>query len=198
MELPWLQGEQQWTVSIDNWTTIICLHETFRKSSYKLMIKNHEQCDYIHDTGLRTSGGISILIRKNVPQSKINIHTYLQAIVVSVTLHKTWPAGWGCRIHWLRLCRGVRPLNEAICWPWVATCKALGWNPGSWAVIDLVTEWSMVCNIPLWPLLGLTGGWIGLIWSIGWSCQALAPMFYPNHTFESALAANSQPLSVRC
>ena len=34
-------------------------------------------------------GGVSILIRKNVPQSKININTHLQAIAVSATLHKT-------------------------------------------------------------------------------------------------------------
>ena len=40
--------------------------------------------DYIHDTGLRALGGVSILIRKNIPQSKINI--CLQA--VSATLHK--------------------------------------------------------------------------------------------------------------
>ena len=34
--------------------------------------------------------------------------------------------------------------NEATCWPWVAIHKALGRNPGGWAVIDLATEWSML------------------------------------------------------
>ena len=36
-------------------------------------MKNYEQYDYIHDTGLRASGGVSILIRKNIPpQDPIN------------------------------------------------------------------------------------------------------------------------------
>ena len=43
----------------------------------------------------------------------------------------TRPVGWGCRIRRLHFCRGVRPPpNEATCWLWVATRKALGWNPG--------------------------------------------------------------------
>ena len=68
------------------------------------------------------------------------------------------PVGWGCRIRWLHLCIGAgHPTSEATCWPWVATHKALGRNP----VIDPATEWSMACNTPLWPLLGLTGGRIG-------------------------------------
>ena len=52
-------------------------------------MKNYEQYDYIHDMGLRASGGVSILIRKNIPQSKINISTPLQAVAISATLHKT-------------------------------------------------------------------------------------------------------------
>ena len=36
----------------------------------------------------------------------------------------------------------------------------------------------MACNTPLWPLLDLTGGCIGPIQSIGWSCQALAPICF--------------------
>ena len=66
----------------------------------------------------------------------------------------------------------------ATCRPWVATRKALGQIPGGWAVIDPVTEWSMPYKTPLWPLLGLTGGRIGPIRSIGWSCQALAPICF--------------------
>ena len=46
---------------------------------------------YIHDTGLRALGGISILIREDVPQSKIYMNTHSQAIAVLVTLHKTVP-----------------------------------------------------------------------------------------------------------
>ena len=51
-------------------------------------MKNYEQFNYIHNTGLRDSGGVSVFIWKNVSQSKININTHLQAIAVSATLHK--------------------------------------------------------------------------------------------------------------
>ena len=69
--------------------TVICLQETFKKNSDKLNIKTFEQYDYIHDTGQRASGRVSILIRKDIPQNKISINTHLQAITVSATLHKT-------------------------------------------------------------------------------------------------------------
>ena len=36
----------------------------------------------------------------------------------------------------------------------------------------------MTCNTPLQPLLDLTNGWIGPIWSISWSCQTLAPICF--------------------
>ena len=60
-----------------------------KKSNDKTNMKNYEQYDYIHDTGLRASGGVSSLIRKNILQSKINISTPLQAVAISATLHKT-------------------------------------------------------------------------------------------------------------
>ena len=69
--------------------TAICLQETFKKHSDKLNIKTFEQYDYMHNTGQRASGGVSILIRKDIPQNKISINTHLQAITVSATLHKT-------------------------------------------------------------------------------------------------------------
>ena len=68
---------------------IICLQEIFKKNSDELKIKNHEQNNYIHDTGLRTLSVVSILIRKNVPQSKINIDTHLPATAVTTSQHKT-------------------------------------------------------------------------------------------------------------
>ena len=89
MKLLWLQSKLQWTASIDNW--IKHYHHirlrNLKKSSDKLKMKNPEQYDYIHDTGLRALGGVSILIRKNVPQSKININ--LQRFATSAILHKT-------------------------------------------------------------------------------------------------------------
>ena len=59
-----------------------------QKSNDKTNMKNYEQYDYIHDMGLRALGGVSILIRKNIPQSKISPPP-LQAIAISATLHKT-------------------------------------------------------------------------------------------------------------
>ena len=52
-------------------------------------MKNYEHYDYIHDTELRALGGVSLLIRKYVHQSKIDINTCLRAIAVLATLHKT-------------------------------------------------------------------------------------------------------------
>ena len=60
----------------------------------------------------------------------------------------------------------------------MAIHKALGRDSGYWAVVDSATEWSMACNTQLWPLLGQTGGRIGPIRSIGWSCQALAHIYF--------------------
>ena len=54
------------------------------------------------------------------------------------------PVGWGCGIRWLYICKGVRlPQRGATCLPKVATRKTLGRDPGCWAVINPVTEWSM-------------------------------------------------------
>ena len=68
--------------------TTICLQETFKKSSDKANTKPFKFYDFIHDTGQRALGGVSILIRKNILQNKININTHLQTIAVSATLHK--------------------------------------------------------------------------------------------------------------
>ena len=54
----------------------------------------------------------------------------------------------------------------------------MGLPIGHGRVTDLVTEWSVTCNTPLWPLLGLTPNWIGPIQSISWSYQALAPICF--------------------
>ena len=69
--------------------TAICLLETFKKDRDKPNIKTFEQYDYIHGTRQRALGEVSIIMRKNIPLNKININTYLQAIAVSATLHKT-------------------------------------------------------------------------------------------------------------
>ena len=81
------------------------------------------------------------------------------------------------RICQLCLCRGVRPPSPigATCWPWMATYDALGRNPGGCKQL-LIRQPSghVTYNTPLWLQLGFTGGWTDSIWSIDWSCQALA------------------------
>ena len=81
--------------------TAICLQETFKKHSDKLNIKTFEQYNYIIDTEQRASGGVSIVIRKDISQNKISINTHLQAIVVSATLYKTFT-----------ICSPHGPINE--------------------------------------------------------------------------------------
>ena len=99
------------------------------------------------------------------------------------------PVGWGCRIR--RLQYPPPPMRPPVGRGWQPV-KALGRIPGGWAVIDPMTVWSMACNTPLWPLLGLTGGRIGpdpinrLVMS-----SRSTYIFYPDHTFKSAPAASS-------
>ena len=68
---------------------LLCLQETFLKQNDNINIKNYEQYNYTHDTGNRASGGTSILIRNDIPQSKINLDTKLQTIAIKATLHRT-------------------------------------------------------------------------------------------------------------
>ena len=44
--------------------------------------------NYTHDSRVGASGGVSILIRKDIPHSKINITTNIQAVAIKATLHK--------------------------------------------------------------------------------------------------------------
>ena len=85
--------------------TVICLQETFQKRSDKLNLKTFEQYNYVNDTGQRASGGVLILIRKDIPQNKMNINTHLQATTVSASLHETITI---CSLYTLPL----DPINE--------------------------------------------------------------------------------------
>ena len=42
-----------------------------------------------HETEDRASGGVSILVNDNIPQSIVTLNTNLQAVAVKVTAHKT-------------------------------------------------------------------------------------------------------------
>ena len=44
--------------------------------------------NYTHDFRGRTSGGVSFLIQNNIPHSKMNITTNIQAVAIKAALHK--------------------------------------------------------------------------------------------------------------
>ena len=69
--------------------TIIFLQETFLKANDDIKIKNHENYNYIHNTSHRASGGVTILIRNDIPQSKISFNVEFQAISIKVNLYRT-------------------------------------------------------------------------------------------------------------
>ena len=89
------------------------------------------------------------------------------------------PVGWGCRIRRLYLCRGVRPLT-------MRPPVGRGWWPVRRQDGSLVVERSLIRRQSgqwlathhfgpylVWQTVGL-----GPIRSIGWSCQALAPIYF--------------------
>ena len=69
--------------------SIICLQETFLKSTDNLNIRGYTLYNHIHQAGDRASGDASVIINNSVPQSQIPLNTNLQAIAVKATLHKT-------------------------------------------------------------------------------------------------------------
>ena len=69
--------------------SVICLQETFLKTN-KLTYQGYQSYNYIHNSGSRASGGVSILIKYNIPQSEIPLDTNLQAVAVRATLHRTF------------------------------------------------------------------------------------------------------------
>ena len=82
---------------------VICLQETFLKHNNKINIRDYQQFSYIKDTGFRASGGTSILVRNDIPQSQIHLKTDLQTIAVKATLHRP-----------INICSVYIPPNEEI------------------------------------------------------------------------------------
>ena len=74
---------------IQQQSAIVCLQETFPKTNDDITIKKYQSYNFINNNVHSASGGVSILIRNDKPQSKINLNTQLQAIAVKVTLHRT-------------------------------------------------------------------------------------------------------------
>ena len=68
---------------------VVCPQETFIKENNQININNYQDYNHLHKVRLRASGGVSILVRKDVPQNQISIDSDLLVTVVKVTLHKS-------------------------------------------------------------------------------------------------------------
>ena len=66
-------------------SAIVCQQETFLKENDKIDVKNSESYNYLHNTRLEATVGVLILIRNDIPQSKINLNTSLKAIAAKST-----------------------------------------------------------------------------------------------------------------
>ena len=67
----------------------MCLQETFLKDSDNIPVRGFNLYHKCQETENRASGGVSILVNENVPQSIVTLNTNLQAVAVKVTAHKT-------------------------------------------------------------------------------------------------------------
>ena len=57
-------------------------------------------------------------------ESQIKSLPFTSSKLLFCYLNSNWPVDWGCRIHWLHLCRGVR-LNQWVFWWWSSSNGAL-------------------------------------------------------------------------
>ena len=67
---------------------VVYLQETFHKDKNQLNIKHFPSYNHLCKDGHRDSGGVSILVRKDIPQQQINIDSEHQVIAIKTTLHK--------------------------------------------------------------------------------------------------------------
>ena len=67
----------------------MCLQETFLKDTNNITVRGFNLYHKFQETENRASGGVSILVNENIPQSIVTLNTHLQAVAVKVTAHKT-------------------------------------------------------------------------------------------------------------
>ena len=67
----------------------VCLQETFLKDTDNVTVRGFNLYHKCQETENRASGGVSILVNENIPQSIVTLNTNLQAVAVKVTAHKT-------------------------------------------------------------------------------------------------------------
>ena len=67
----------------------VCLQETFLKQTDLLTVRGFTIYNKYHENGSMASGGVSILVNENIPQSRIALNTNLQSVLVRVSAHKS-------------------------------------------------------------------------------------------------------------
>ena len=68
---------------------LVCLQETFLKSTDDITIENYTRYNHICIANEKATGGVSILVKENIPHQHITLTTNLQAVGVTITAHKT-------------------------------------------------------------------------------------------------------------
>ena len=66
----------------------LCLQETHLKDTDNISIRNYTAFHTFSANNERAAGGVSIFINNNAPHCHIPLNTNLQAIAVSITLHR--------------------------------------------------------------------------------------------------------------
>ena len=66
----------------------LCLQETHLKDTDNISIRNYTAFHSFSANNERAAGGVSIFINNNAPHSHIPLNTNLQAVAVSITLHR--------------------------------------------------------------------------------------------------------------
>ena len=66
----------------------LCLQETHLKDTDTISIRNYTAFHTFSANNERTAGGVSIFINNYAPYSHVPLNTNLQAVAVSITLHR--------------------------------------------------------------------------------------------------------------
>ena len=67
----------------------VCLQETTLKDTEVITLWGFNLYHKFQETESRVSGGVSILVNENIPQTIVALNTNLQAVAVKVIAHKT-------------------------------------------------------------------------------------------------------------
>lgn len=65
---------------------MLCLQETYIKEEQKPSLKNYEGYFYNRTNARKASGGAAIFIRKTYHSEKLNLHSNLETIAISLNL----------------------------------------------------------------------------------------------------------------